>query len=472
MSSLPMRHRRLAVLVLLLLLSACSRKRGAVATLIQLDGTVESQRKTDDAPWQVAATGERYQIGDAVRTATDATARLRLARKGTVDLDPETVVRFRKSAGDHLDLGVEAGAVELEAGELELVLDTEAGAAHIKGGGRARVSAIDGETRLEVLVGSVILEGADGDRELTAGSSIEIAMGGAILEDDPITKPAPVDAGVAPADAATGPAPGPALVDVVIKAGETATIHDPSPPTAVAVKVDCPEGGQLEIVNKKGATVTTAVDGIASAQLAPGTRKYRVTCGGKVIDDGKLVIDKDAARKQLPSRPPKNVVDADGRKYTVLYQNRLPELVLRWMDAPPADSFVAHLVSGKKDKTLPAKKARFELDSGALREGTHKFWIQGGGKKSPETTIEIAFDNAAAAIYVKRVAVNGADVVVEGAAIRDTTVSIEGNSVSLDDQLRFVAKTSVGAGRRAAALRIAHRSGGVHYYVLRGEDAP
>lgn len=465
MSSLVMR--RALVLLLLLLVGGCSSCRksgGAVATLIELDGTVETQRKTDDAPWAAAAKDEAYRIGDAVRTASDATARLRLARKGTLDLDPETVVRFRRTAGDSLDLGVEAGAVELEAGELELVLDTAAGPARIQGGGRARVTAADGETRLEVLVGSVILEG----KELTAGMTMEIAMGGAILEDEPIEPPPP------PPDAAppAGPGAGPALVDVVVEAGESATIHDPSPPTAVAVTFDCPDAGHLEVAagKKKGwdAAAVTSGQGRASAELPAGTRRYRVKCGDKVVGDGKLVVEKDAARKQLPSRPPRNVVDADGRKYTVLYQNRLPEVVLRWIDAPPADSFVIHLETGKKTKTFAVKTARHALDSGDLREGNHTFWVQGGGRKSPKTTIEIAFDNAAAAIYLKRVAVEASKVEVEGAAIRDTTVSLEGDRVELDDQLRFSARTTVGEGRRHAALRIAHRSGGVHYYVLRG----
>ncbi len=473
---------RLLAVLLLLLSTACAKPQASVATLVDLDGTVESQRADPVAAWSGAARGERYRIGDAIRTAPDATARLRLAGNGTLDLDPDTLVRFQRTPGQGLDIGVEAGAVEIEAGDTELVLETEIGEARISARGRARVTAANqGETRLEVLVGTVVLEGEDGPRTLTTGAQVEIAMGGAVLEDDPPSRdaavPASPDAAVAAAvavaapDAGTDAPVGPAQVDIVVRAGESAVLHDPQPPTAVGMRIDCAEVGQLEVAGKKGwkqAAVTTGRGGV-SAWLDAGAHRYRVRCGDQVEASGKIVVKRDAARKQLPSRPPRNVVDADGRRYTVLYQNRLPELVLRWSDAPAGKRYILHVVSAGKDRAFEVDAARYTFGSGKLGEGEHRWWFEVDGQRSAETTVAIDFDNAAATVYLRQVEIGADTVRVDGAAVPDSVVSLEGAAVDLDAQQRFTASGPIKSGRRTLALRIAHPAGGVHYYVLRGD---
>lgn len=461
------------VSLLIVLVVACAKSQGTVATLVESEGAVESQLRSPQAAWAAASSGQRYRIGDAIRTGAESRARLRLTRSGTLDLDPESVVRFQRTAGQGLDLGVEAGGVEIEAGDAELVLETEAGAARISGRGRARVTAKGGETRLEVLAGNIVIEAEDGARTYATGARIEIAMGGVIVEDDgaprdagpPVLGP-PVDA--AEAVAIEGPT-GPAKVDLVIDAGESAVLHDPRPPTAIGVKIKCPGLGHLDVTARrdwKSATTTAGHHGI-SGEFPAGTHRYRVRCGDAVEASGKIVVRRDAAAKELPKRPPRNMLDADGRRYTVLYQNRLPELVLRWPEAPAAPGYTLHVVTGGKERTYRVKSARHTFGSGDLGEGTHGWWFEAGADRSPETTVQIDFDNAAATVYIRRVEVSGDTVRVEGAAVPDARVSLEDDTIALDDQQRFAASGPITAGRRTLALRIATASGGVHYYVLR-----
>lgn len=458
------------VSLLFALVGACARSQGSVATLVEKAGTVESQLASPQAAWSAAAPGQGYRIGDAVRTGPESRAHLRLSRSGTLDLDPESIVRFQRSAGQGLDLGVEAGAVEIEAADAELVLETEAGAARISGRGRARVTAKGGETRLEVLAGTIVIEAEGGARTYAAGARIEIDMGGVIVEDE-----GPRDAGPPPPpplDAAEPVASdepaGPAQVDLVVNAGDSAVVHDPRPPTAIGMKIKCPGLGHLDITSRdwKQATTTAGHHGI-SGEFPSGTHRYRIRCGDQVEGSGKIVVRRDAAAKELPARPPRNLLDADGRRYTVLYQNRLPELVLRWPDAPAAAAYTLHVVTGTKERTFSASGARYTFGSGDLGEGTHRWWFDAGGARSPETTLAIDFDNAAATVYIRRVDVSGGTVRVEGAAVPDATVSLEADAVRTDDQQRFAASGPITAGRRTLALRIATPSGGVHYYVLR-----
>jgi hypothetical protein len=608
--------------------------RPAIATLAELAGVVESQHGSEAAAWTAAARGERYHVGDAVRTSGGATATLRLGRGGELRLDPDTVVRFQKTAGDKgsLDLDVEAGAIEIEADEAPVAFTTGVGEARVERGGAVRVSAREGETRLEVLIGSVVLEDSAGvERTLGAGQELVIDVGGAIIEEegappaarDAAVAAAPTTPDAAPAAASTlsvevtgegatvqdgetwsplasGPVaagsrvkvpagttiavsrggeraqvhgdaevivgaeggallraergnlgaeasgdslrvvvPGGTVVlrggdggsaadlavaadgdarvtvtrgqasivtasgeepiaagdtaaiaaggevakratppthfDAVVAAGESPVIHDPRPPTAVAFGFDCDGAGTVEIAGKKGfkkPAIESTGDGTAKVLLAAGKHKYRVVCDrGGAGGSGTVTVKRDSARKELPSDPPRNVLDADGRDYTVLYQNLLPEIVLRWTDPRGKKPYQLHLVSAGKQRTMKSGEARQTLASGVLREGEHRWWFEAAtGEKSQETRLTIDFDNAAAAAYIRRVESTAAGGVrVEGAAVSDSKVSVNGESVQLDQHRRFTAQVDPLPGSRACALRIAHREGGVHYYVLRTE---
>jgi hypothetical protein len=169
---------------------------------------------------------------------------------------------------------------------------------------------------------------------------------------------------------------------------------------------------------------------------------------------------------------PVNLIDADGRHYSILYQNLLPQMGFRWAGAPSTVAVLLHLErsSGVVQK-LPATNGTVTLPSGAVREGSYKFWFdaEGSQSKSPETTVQLAFDNAAPAAEIQQPAEgqpSAATVHVAGVAAEGSTVTVGGTAVPMDPQSRFDGDVpGPSAGDRSIAIRIAHPAHGIHYYL-------
>jgi hypothetical protein len=57
-------------------------------------------------------------------------------------------------------------------------------------------------------------------------------------------------------------------------------------------------------------------------------------CGKKAVgNEGTLRVQRDPATMELPKTVPHVEVEADGRRYTVRYQNVLPVVALGWREA-------------------------------------------------------------------------------------------------------------------------------------------
>jgi hypothetical protein len=120
---------------------------------------------------------------------------------------------------------------------------------------------------------------------------------------------------------------------------------------------------------------------------------------------------------------------------------------------------------------FPATAGIVTLPSGAVREGSYKFWFDTDGtqNRSPETTVQIAFDNAAPAAEIQQPAEgqpSAATVHVAGVAAEGSTVTVGGTAVPMDPQSRFDGDVpGPAAGDRSIAIRIAHPAHGIHYYL-------
>lgn len=144
----------------------------AIAELVAATGDVSADDASEPLDFAPAAVGRRFVVGDAVRTSTLATADLALAGGGSLHVDPESIVRFSRSA-EIPRLEVEAGTTTIEASataplEIETVFGTtrlDAATSARLGPGRA-----DG-VRFEIVFGHATLEPADG------GERIEVAVG-------------------------------------------------------------------------------------------------------------------------------------------------------------------------------------------------------------------------------------------------------------------------------------------------------
>jgi hypothetical protein len=500
--------RRIGIVVLALCaaITGC-KKKDFVAELTETQGTVEGERK---GSWEPAKIGAGFIAGEAVRTAAASGARLKFSGGRFLRMNATSVVRF--SVGpvpSASSVGIELGQADVEEGEGELFLATSLGRARLESGSRVRVLAAVEGTRFEVLVGSASFEdpklgslGAGQGFLVTLGSAkmekYQVKVGLAQMEPIPTAPPPPAlapppptpsEPPPEPAPAPAKPAPtarkpaeaevpdidpdeGPRVADLVVPAGESSTIHDVHVPVLVRL---LPSGacdqGELELSSARRRRKVSAQSGVV-VPLQPGSHKYKIACGAGEPMAGSLVIRRDPGTAPVPRTAPANVIDADGRKYTVLYQNRLPAITFNWPKAPGGETYTLFVESGGKTRELQAKGSRHLLPSGGVSEGEHQFWFKAGDVTAPKTSLVVRFDNAAATAQLQSPKDNqrwgGAEIQVAGIAMEGSTVSVAGQAMTVDAQGRFRGAVAPPKNDvRSMAVRLAHPRSGVHYYIRR-----
>ena len=313
----------------------------------------------------------------------------------------------RQAKGSTVWTPLAEGGVNVANGD---TIDAPAGVDVSRGSARARVKGrfvvgdADDGVKVDVPGGSVVSTGRLDAEIAAAGTKITVRQGeaevrGATTE----TVRAGESAVLSPKGVVTITGRGPAVADFAIKAGESIVIRDGRAPTALGFDVSAACPGAAIVTRDE----TTTVRGEKKANLfiPLGAHKYAVHCIGAdgidpaVAASGTVTVIGDSARADLPRIAPSSVVDTDGRRYTILYQNLLPSLVVRWMDAPSTRGF-ALSVDGKRQ---PSDTARATIRAGNLAEGTHtlKFETADGSKASAETTVVVKFDNAAPAAQIR-----------------------------------------------------------------------
>lgn len=399
---------------------------------------------------EIATTGRvERESGDEWEALTPGVHRvaagtlLRLARGGTVTLE----------RGEDRVRAFGAGEVIVAPSEHEL-LETR--------GGRARVEAVGSEVRVRV-PGGVIVATADegssaGTVHIESDATHVEAERGSIVVDRDDGEDATIGAGEsariereARAEASDRPA------DLVVPAGGSIVVHDPAPALVVRFEAaDC-EGAAVELGGRGGLT----------HRLSRGRHSYTIRCGADRRGTGRVRVLGDSGRAHLPRAPPASVVDADGRSYTVLYQNQLPVITVRWRDAPPGGPYRLSFAGRRADEVGP--QPRFAFASGDLTDGAHRFTVEGAGRRSPATTLIIRFDNAAATASVEEPAnesfAAGERVRVRGVALPGWSVAVGGAPISLDAGNRFTHETT--APSSPLVIRLSHPRHGVHYYLRR-----
>ncbi len=273
----------------------------------------------------------------------------------------------------------------------------------------------------------------------------------------------------------------PTVAHVTLNTPNFATLHVVKTPANARInfREHC-ERGVVEIA--KGRSFRRARsregDGEAIVQLATGSNRYRIRCYSgdtlvkKPVASGRLLVRRDSGSRPLPKTAPSNTIDADGRKYTVLFQNRMPALTFRWQNAPTSTGYVLHVQPKEgrgKNREVRSSAPKKSFPSGAFAEGAYNYWFSSGGKESKHSQLVISFDNAAATGYLSspkaNASLSGATVRVAGAAVEGWTVSVAGQELRLDKQYRF--DQNVPVGPDGIAVRFSHSKYGVHYYLRR-----
>ena len=149
--------------------------------------------------------------------------------------------------------------------------------------------------------------------------------------------------GDASAAAAAHPTrPAPERVDVTIAAGESAMMHDRKSSLSVRLRFDslCPGQGTVETGHPEHAgdgSPGRARRCCGCDRQGSVSRALRRRSGGRQPRaSGVLSLVRDRGEVPLPARVGANVIEADGRRYTILYQSRPPALTLDGRRRPAA----------------------------------------------------------------------------------------------------------------------------------------
>ena len=353
----------------------------------------------------------------------------------------------------------ESGVVSVSAGSGAVSISVPGGTITTMLGGLSDLTVRRDATAVSVRVGEVEIKTASGVETLRGGEEAKLSATGE------------VDVG----------GRGPGYADLVLTAGDSIAIHDPSPPTAIGIRFGdrCKQGGVVQLMRGTSgvAASSRSETGVANILIPVGMHAYRLRCLGpegleeKAATSGRVSVRRNSGTSQLPTSAPRTQVETDGRKYTVLYQNLLPQIAVRWKNAPEAKGYKLTLQGASKTQGFTTSTPNYFFASGSLPEGSHQLVFEAGTRRSRTTTVTISFDNAAPTARITspqdRSFAAGASVEVSGVALPGWTVAVGGQALNMDSQNRFSGTVTTPGDLHAFAIRFAHPSRGVQYYLRR-----
>lgn len=479
-------RRHWAVLTVLSLLMACGGKlcgETFLAELVEHRGEVQRDQARAVAAWSAAAEGDRFFLGDGLRTGKSGTAQLSLGAEGVALVEPNTVLRFldrdpRAGGGNRLSL--ETGVVRVDSGDLTLDVHTVRALARVPQGASLRVISAGGDTRFDVLVGRVAIDADGATRDVAAGQTLALprALPSGVASDDidPALAAAvrSEDASVAPATARPTAAIDPRerdTPDLALPETDSMTLHAATLPVTFRLQRPACAGPVTSELDGRAVVVPDQGDELVLRITTAGAHRLRVRCAKRVVRDTSVRVQRDAANLELPKSAQRVDVEADGRRYTVRYTNVMPVVNIRWSDARPSSSYQLVVKRGAKEHSYRSAKAVRELAGAELVEGNYDFWFaDASGQKSRVGALRIEFDNTARSLSlsepVEGSVATGAQVLVSGVALLRSQVSANGVPLVLDAKGRFHAQVPLSA-EKSVLVRANHPAAGVHYYLRR-----
>ncbi len=469
----------LALPLLLATLWGCGRgcSDQPVAVIATAEGTVERDLMGAIEQWRTAPVDAGIALGEAVRTGENGRAQIRLTGGGGLRMGASALVRFGGQPDETPTLELGGGEIEVEAGEA-LDLITEYGAVRVEQGGRVRATRSESGTELEVLFGLAQLENGTA---LPVGETYRPPTAPPATAPTPAPAAArrPVDENAASLNDDSAPSGGPegprmasvTPMEFTVGAGAGGVVHHPSPPTVVGIRTGCADG-EVRVESSAGTVVYTG-GATVGVRLPRGRNSYQVFCGGQPGAEGRFSVTNDSGRQRLSTVSQRHGVDADGRRYTFLYEGSMPTLALRWPNAPAADAYTVRLTGTRGRSRISSRTPSASLSRSALREGELTFQFEGGGRTSPVTRVTLRYDTATPTAYVGSPADHGfgggASVVVSGTAQPGSSVAVGGQELEVDGRGSFSATATAESG--GLAVRITTSSQGVHYFVRRASGS-
>lgn len=418
--------------------------------------------------WRPAEVGDRFFEGDAARTSAASSAEFRLGARARLSLRPASQVRFgRREGTGALGVTVELGQVDVGTEDEGFRLSSMFGELAIGPGSVVALRREGKRLHVGVTLGRVELLG-DAPETLVAGQTLVLELGGAIIEPEMLKAKAPAPPPTPPAldqgDSVDGG-------DLTVTIGDSFWVHDPAPPARIAFRFGSRCSGPARFVS--GTSVVEAMDQV-NLKFDAGRHRYELRClsdPDRVAAEGQFDVLRDKGSRPLPTYTPAATVQADGRLYTIFYQERLPQITVTWPSAPAAPQY-SLLVDGQS-RTLEVASAT--LAAGQLGPGDHEVSFTAPTtppRASRKTRIQIKYDAQAPTARVAEPSDGfelGAPVTISGQAMPGFSVSVAGKPVELDALRRF----SVEANPSGTLVLAFSRPGrGTHYYLRRPKGLP
>ncbi len=437
-----------------------------IAVLMEFTGRPERDFSVNMNEWSPAARRDAFFDGDAARTDKTSNANFRLGARARLFLRPDSQVRFgRRSGSGTLGVTVELGQVDVGTVDEGVRLESLFGELALEAGSTVRLQRVGSRLVASVVLGRVELVGAS-PRSLGAGESLTLELGGLVV--DGPSEGAKEAARSARDEDNTVPAS--PVSDLVVRAGETFWVHDPEPPTRIGFQGEglCPGSSRLRAGEQE-------VEGVGTLALnfGGGKYKYALYCtdgGERLAAEGQFEVLRDKGAKPLPAFTPSATVHADGRVYTVYYQERLPQITVVWPSAPTGTTYELTL----DGQVMSVAQPSVALPSGRLGPGTHQLVFSTTGtpkRTSRRTTVDIRVDAQATAARVAEPSDRfepGSPVSVAGQAMPGYSVMLDGTELTLDSQRRF---STIASPQGTMALAFTRPGRGTHYYLRRPKSS-
>lgn len=265
----------------------------------------------------------------------------------------------------------------------------------------------------------------------------------------------------------------PERVSFTVSAGESFVVHAPELPVALGVTAPSNCQGDALVELNGGARYRGA--GTVKIWLDAATRTIGTRCADKPAKTtlrGQVRVLEDAGTRKLPARPPMSNVEADGRGYTIYYQNQPPDIHVRWPSAPDTNSYQLDVDGNVQNLKAP----EHTFTSGALGDGQHRVTFSALSRRSRTTAVEVRFDNTAATASLNaprnRGFAPGSEVEIEGVLLPAWKVSVDGGTIEKVGDSRFQGRITTTPGAPDFAVRLSHKKLGTHYYVRRAAESP
>ncbi|HEY6878561.1 MAG TPA: FecR domain-containing protein, partial [Polyangiales bacterium] len=222
---------------------SCSCGEDFLAQLEGFQGEVQRDEANSVGSWSAVANGERFQMGDGLRTGRKGHAQLSLAGSGVALVQSNTVLRFvdRDPRGkSRFDL--EQGDVRIDSGEYDIDIETPRGLARMSKGSSLRIVSNGEDAQFDVFVGQVAIDHAGQSSALGAGDKLELTGAATNEPGEPSEVPAEptvelIDAGApAPVQRSAPAMNQPRGAELAMPEIDAMTLHAPSLPVTFRVQ--------------------------------------------------------------------------------------------------------------------------------------------------------------------------------------------------------------------------------------------